>query len=294
MKPLVSIAMPVFNCEKTLKAAVHSILNQTYQNWELLLIDDGSKDNTLEIATNFKDPRIRVIADGLNQKLQRRLNQAIALSKGKYFARMDGDDIAYPERLKSQVEYLEEHPEIDLLGTRYLVFDGQGNPMGISQGNLLEHNEICHRPRAGFKILHPTWMGKLEWFRTYQYRTWVTRAEDYEILLRSYQSSHFACLSDILLAYRVANLSLKKSLLSRYNLSIILLEKAWTEKKYGWTWGVIEQLAKASVDAVAMSTGLNFKLLRHRTGNYPVSPKELRQWKQIWEQCNTDTVDIYY
>jgi len=293
MEPLVSIGMPILNCEKTLKVAVRSVLNQTYSHWELLLIDDGSEDQTLNIALSFKDPRIRVIADGLNQKLQRRLNQAISLSEGKYFARMDGDDIAYPERLKYQVEYLEEHPEIDLLGTNHLVFDGEGNPMGITQGNL-EHKEICHRPRAGFNILHPTWMGKIEWFRTYKYRTWATRSEDYEILLRSYQTSHFACLPDILLGYRVANLSLKKSLLSRYNHSRVLLEKAWVEKKYGWTWGVVEQLAKASVDAVAMSTGLNLKLLRHRTGNQQVSPKELRQWKEIWGQCNSDTENIYY
>ncbi|MEG4632700.1 glycosyltransferase family 2 protein [Microcoleus sp. AR_TQ3_B6] len=291
MEPLVSIGMPIFNCEKTLKLAVRSLLNQTYSHWELLLIDDGSEDQTLKIAMSFKDPRIRIIADGLNQKLQRRLNQAIALSQGKYFARMDGDDIAYPERLKSQVEYLEAHPEIDLLGTKYLVFDGEGKPMGITQGNL-EHNEICHRPRAGFNILHPTWMGKIEWFRTYQYQTWATRIEDYEILLRSYPTSHFACIPNILLAYRVADLSLKKILLSRYNLSKILLGKAWQEKNYGWTWGVVEQLAKGSVDVVAMSTGLNLKILRHRAGNHPVSSKELRQWKEIWEQCNRETEDI--
>ena len=74
MEPLVSIGMPIFNCEKTLKLAIRSLLNQTYAHWELLLVDDGSEDQTLNIALSFKDPRIRVIADGLNQKLQRRLN----------------------------------------------------------------------------------------------------------------------------------------------------------------------------------------------------------------------------
>lgn len=288
MEPLVSIGMPIFNCENTLKLAIRSLLNQTYSHWELLIIDDGSEDGTLKIARSFQeDRRIRVIADGLNTKLASRLNQAISMSEGKYFARMDGDDIAYPDRLRFQVEYLEEHPEIDLLGTNYLVFDGEGNPLGITKGHL-KHNQICHRPRAGFNILHPTWMGKIEWFRTYQYRTGMTLAQDYDILLRSYETSQFACLPDILLAYRVAKLSLKKSLVSRYNISKVLLEKAWLEKKYGWTWGVIEQLAKASVDTIAMSTGLNFNILRHRTGDYSVSPKELRQWKEIREKCNSD------
>ena len=101
MQPLVSIGMPVFNCEKTLIPAVNSILNQTYSNWELFLLDDGSKDKTLEIANSFKDSRIKVIVDGLNKKLPSRLNQAIEMSQGKYFARMDGDDISYPERLQS-------------------------------------------------------------------------------------------------------------------------------------------------------------------------------------------------
>jgi glycosyltransferase involved in cell wall biosynthesis len=93
MQPLVSIGMPVFNCERTLSTAIQSILNQTYANWELIIIDDGSKDKTLEIAKSFRDPRIEVINDGQNQRLPIRLNQAIALSRGKYFARMDGDDV---------------------------------------------------------------------------------------------------------------------------------------------------------------------------------------------------------
>jgi glycosyltransferase involved in cell wall biosynthesis len=88
MQPLVSIGMPVFNCERTLSTAIQSILNQTYSNWELIIIDDGSRDKTLEVANSFRDPRIEVINDGQNQRLPIRLNQAIALSRGKYFARI--------------------------------------------------------------------------------------------------------------------------------------------------------------------------------------------------------------
>ena len=156
MQPLVSIGMPVFNCEKTLNIAVQSILNQTYSNWELILIDDGSEDKTLEIANSFQDSRIKVIADGRNQQLPIRLNQAIALSRGKYFARMDGDDVSYPERLQRQVEYLEQHPEIDLLGTGSINFR-DGKATGAVQ--LEEsHAGICARPWSSFILLHPTWM----------------------------------------------------------------------------------------------------------------------------------------
>src|ERR1039458_2052600 len=96
--PLVSIGMPAFNCEKTLAVAIHSILNQTYSNWELLLMEDGSSDRTPEVAQSFSDPRISVFADQSHKGLVPRLNQAVAMSRGKYFARMDADDVAYPER----------------------------------------------------------------------------------------------------------------------------------------------------------------------------------------------------
>ncbi len=96
VSPLVSIGMPVFNCEKTLRATVASILNQDYGNWELIIIDDGSSDMTLDTARSFTDPRIRVVPGAGNLCLPARLNEAVGLSRGKYFARMDGDDISYP------------------------------------------------------------------------------------------------------------------------------------------------------------------------------------------------------
>src|SRR5215467_8662436 len=86
--PVVSIGMPCFNCEGTLAISVQSILNQTYANWELLLIDDGSSDRTLDIARSFSDPRIHVFADGTHRRLVSRLNQAVATSRGQYFARL--------------------------------------------------------------------------------------------------------------------------------------------------------------------------------------------------------------
>ncbi|AFY86731.1 hypothetical protein DSM107010_36680 [Chroococcidiopsis cubana SAG 39.79] len=283
MKPLVSIGMPVFNCEQVLTSAVNSIVNQTYQNWELILIDDGSKDKTLEVANSFSDPRIKVISDGLNLKLPRRLNQAISLSKGKYFARMDGDDISYRERLQLQVEYLEKHPKVDVLGTQILVFDGEGNPRGKSVSKV-SHVEICSRPWAGFSLAHPTWMGRTEWFRKNQYRTRAIRMEDYDLLLRTYNISCFACLPNILLGYRIESLSLKKILTARYNISTALLEKAFTEQKYLFAFGVVEQGFKALVDTFAITTSLNFQILRHRIGE-TLDESELVQWQQVFAEC---------
>lgn len=283
MEPLVSIGMPVFNCEKTISLAIRSILNQTYNNWELFLIDDGSTDTTLQIAQSFSDSRIHVIADGIHQNLPRRLNQTIAMSNGKYFARMDGDDISYPERIQTQVEYLEEHSEIDLLGTQVIVFSQHGNAQGSTAVKEF-HSQICSRPWSGFPMTHPTWIGKIEYFRKYQYRVDAIRMEDQDLLLRSYKTSKFACLPKILLAYRVDSLSLKKILIGRINFSLALIHKGFTDKDYFLFWGVIEQAAKFLVDVFAISTGLNFKILRHRIGS-PVSEQTLNQWNLIWSSC---------
>jgi glycosyltransferase involved in cell wall biosynthesis len=122
VSPLIIIGMPIFNCEETLATAIRSILNQTYDNRELLLMEDGSTDRTLEVARSFSDPRISVFTDHSNKRLTPRLNQAVAMSRGRYFAHADADDVAYPERLERQVDYLERHPEIDLLGCGMLAF----------------------------------------------------------------------------------------------------------------------------------------------------------------------------
>ncbi|MBD2308798.1 glycosyltransferase family 2 protein [Chroococcidiopsis sp. FACHB-1243] len=289
MQPLVTIGLPVLNSEKTLKAAICSILNQTYCNWELIIIDDGSKDRTLSVAQSFQDPRITVIADGLHMNLSHRLNQAISLAKGKYFARMDGDDISYPERLEAQVRYMEKHPNIDLLATRTIVFDKDGHSRGCTFATE-SHAEICSRPWSGFPLAHPTWLGKLEWFLTHQYRENAIRMEDYDLLLRTYKTSCFSCLPQILLGYRVESLSLKKILASRYHHCITLMNKAFFEKDYLLAVGVVEQAIKALVDIFAIATGLNFKLLRHRAGS-PVNQVDLIKWEATWDTCNSDNIN---
>lgn len=280
MQPLVSIGMSVFNCERTLGTAIQSILNQTYPNWELIIIDDGSKDQTLAVAKSFRDPRIKVINDGQNQRLPIRLNQAIALSHGKYFARMDGDDISYPERLQRQVEHLEQHPEIDLLGTAGVNFDQYGQATGRTPWKQ-SHAEICARPWVGFPLQHPTWMGKLDWFQKVQYRPDAIGMEDYEIMLRTYQNSQFAALPEILLGYRVTSLSLKKILVSRYHLCISLIQKALTDRQWIFVYGVFLQVAKLLVEIATVPTGFGLKLMKHRRGA-PVEESEVDQWQQTW------------
>src|ERR1041384_3373929 len=109
-KPKVTVIFPVFNGEKFLHLSIRSILNQTFRDFELLLIDDGSTDKTREIISGFEDARIRFLSNEKNEGLIFTLNLGIAEAHGEFLARMDADDIAFPERLQKQVDFLEANP----------------------------------------------------------------------------------------------------------------------------------------------------------------------------------------
>ncbi|MGC2331283.1 MAG: glycosyltransferase family 2 protein [Candidatus Acidiferrales bacterium] len=280
--PLVSIGLPAFNCEKTLAVMIRSILNQTYGNWELLLIEDGSSDRTLEVAQEFSDPRISVFTDRSHKGLVSRLNQAVAMGRGKYFARMDADDVAYPERLERQVEYQEEHPEIDLLGCGMLVFKGDGVAVG-QRPTPETHEEICQRPSDGFYIGHPTWMGRMEWFRAHPYDAKAIRAEDQVLLLRSYSTSRFACLSEVLCGYREERLDLGKILCGRYSFAAAVFKESFEHKNYFTAIAAaLRHFGKAFLDILAIATGFNYVFLRHRAR--PLDPASLQNWSEVWSQ----------
>ncbi len=211
--PQVTIAMPVYNGTKTLERAVNSILNQTYQHWQLLILDDGSTDRTVEIANTFKDKRILVFTDGQHKGISARLNQAIELAESYYFARIDADDFSYPERFFKQVAFLEEHPSIDLVGTAMRLINQKGICIGSRTFPVL-HEKITEKPwLKSISLAHPTWCGKTAWFQQWKYRA-IVKNEDQDLLLRAHESSRYANLSEILLDYTLVN-TFQKSLLSR-------------------------------------------------------------------------------
>lgn len=276
---IISIGMAVYNCQDTLPAALRSILLQTYTNWELILIDDGSDDDTLDIAKQFTDPRIKIYISEKNLGLPTQLNKAIELSHGNYFARMDGDDISYPKRLENQLDHLVSHPEIDLLGTGLIVFDDNGQICGKRVGST-SHEEICATPWTGFPIAHPTYMGRMSWFRRYGYHN-VNRAEDQDLLLRSYQNSKFAKLPEILLGYREGNLNLKKILTSRKYFGYTAFENFRQQGNLALgTRAIIEQILKGTADIIATASGHQYKILSHRAA--PITNEERLEWESIW------------
>lgn len=123
MQPMVSVIMPVYNAERFLDRAIQSILNQTYEKWELILIDDCSTDNSLELINKYSDSRIRLFRNETNRGIAQTSNRGIDESKGKYIALLDDDDEAINNRLALQVEYMEAHPDIAILGGRSIDID---------------------------------------------------------------------------------------------------------------------------------------------------------------------------
>lgn len=283
MPPLVSIGMPVHNCEKTIDQAINSILWQTCAAWELLIIDDGSSDNTIEIAKRYDDPRIKIYSDGKKQTLAKRLNQAVKLSNGEFFARMDADDIAFPERIDRQVKFLEKNNHVDIVGSRVLIFNNNGGVVGTYPFKET-HDDICRRPWAGFYLPHPTWMGRKSWFLTFPYRESMPKTQDQDLLLRAYRSSRFACIPIYLHGYRVEAISLKKILTGRLLFMGSLYRVGRKRKLWRLYYGILEQFAKSLYDLFAVLSGLKYRMMKHRA--LPVNETVSDQWKHLWSRVS--------
>ena len=198
--PLISVGVPFYNSERTMRLALRSVFAQTYENWELILVDDGSTDGSPAIAQSVKDSRVRVVSDGANKGLARRLNQIARLANGDYIARMDADDVMHPERLASQIEYLEANPGVDVVASAAYIIDENDAPTGVRSLNPLDL-----RPRAALRhglFVHPSVTGRAEWFRNNPYDDAFLGSEDRELWVRTLNTSSFAKLPRPLLFYR--------------------------------------------------------------------------------------------
>ncbi|MDN3667154.1 glycosyltransferase family 2 protein [Algibacter miyuki] len=215
---LVSIGIPFYNTEKYLKLAILSVLKQSYTNWELILMNDGSTDNSVAIAEEFanSDSRITLHNDGVNKGLPTRLNQLSQLANGQFYARMDGDDLMRPERIETQLEYLLKNPEVDLVGTGLVAIDKDNNIIGIRKGTTNDNkkytiHDLIHK---GWCV-HPTIMGKASWFKEHQYDEQLTRTEDFDLWVRTIGQSTFTKMQYLGIYYREESaLSLKKYIVS--------------------------------------------------------------------------------
>lgn len=196
--PVVSVVLPVYNGALYLRAALDSMWAQTFADFELIVVDDGSTDATPAILAECADPRLVVLRTETNTGLPAALNRSIAAARGSYIARMDADDISLPDRLARQVAYLQAHPALDVLGTGYTAITADGQPLFTHQPppthgqiawNLLFFNPVtlimARRDvlAVGYSVDFPV-------------------AQDYELWTRLIDHARFANLPDPLFLYR--------------------------------------------------------------------------------------------
>jgi glycosyltransferase involved in cell wall biosynthesis len=201
MEPVVSVILPVYNGEKYLRLAVDSILAQSLFEWELVIIDDGSTDTSPKILESYTDPRIKVFTNSQNMGVAKSLNRAIELSKGKYIARMDSDDIALPNRLTQQIAFLESHPDISICGGSIICIGTSSAVVKYAK----THTEIRAQCLFNTPFAHPVVCWRKADFERHNLRYQETppTAEDYELWERATRVLTAANLAAPLIKYRI-------------------------------------------------------------------------------------------
>lgn len=208
--PKVTVLMPVFNAELYLKQAITSILNQTFKDFEFLIINDGSSDNSVEIIKSFNDSRIRLVHNEKNLGLVKSLNKGIELAKCEYIARMDADDIAHEERLSMQMEFLDSNKDIDICGSILEEID-----TGKIYNYELNHNDIVVEMLFRSPLGHPSVVFRKEIFNKYNlYYKENCYAEDYQLWFDYKDYIKLANVQKVLLKYRVHNSKTRFSILN--------------------------------------------------------------------------------
>lgn len=198
--PLVTVLMPLYNTEKYIGEAVESILNQTYTNFEFIIIDDASTDNSVAIVQSYQDSRIQLIVKPQNTGLTVSLNMGLKLAKGKYIARMDSDDISVLNRLATQVAFMEANADVAVCGSWFQY---------INKETIIQHPEHHYEIKVALlsycAIGHPTVMLRNEFLQQHQltYNTEMEPAEDYALWAKISCLGKLANLPDVLLQYRV-------------------------------------------------------------------------------------------
>ena len=201
MNPELSIGLPVYDAGSYLKPSLQSIFAQTFKNWELIVVDDGSEDGSSEFLSTIHDPRVRVILGGTRRGLAARFNQIVQAARAPYIARMDADDMLDRQRLEKQLGYLRAHPDVDVVGCGLRCLDKCGRPTGMRLVST-DHARICADPLQGVQLAHATVVGKTDWFRKHPYNEGNRSCEDRELWLKSYKTSQFANLREPLYYYR--------------------------------------------------------------------------------------------
>ena len=196
--------MSVYNSISTLEKCLESIFSQSYREWHMLIVDDGSNDGSGALLNKIKDKRVTILKNKVNRGLAYSLNKAISLCDAELIARVDSDDIQHIDRLENQVIYMKENPKVDLLCSAAYIKNSKGCKKLIMPTS---HKEISSRLKKSNCIIHPTIMVRANFFLNYGlYNETFRRAQDYELWLRALKKgARFGALNKPLIYYNTNN-----------------------------------------------------------------------------------------
>ncbi|MFT4567959.1 MAG: glycosyltransferase involved in cell wall biosynthesis [Saprospiraceae bacterium] len=226
--PEVTVIMACYNAEDSVSLAIQSILNQTFSNFKFIVVDDGSKDSTASVLEEWSlsDDRIDVLRNKQNKGLSASLNRAIDLVETPFIARMDADDEALPNRLQLQFDYMQSHPNVDVLGSAVLTRSGNDKECSGKIPMPSSHEEIVSRVFKKSLVLHPTIMIKTEVYkRIGTYDNTVRWAEDADLWYRIYDQVTWANLESPLLKYTVKSKLTRKIIYNNLKVKITNLKR---------------------------------------------------------------------
>lgn len=232
--PKVTVLMSVYNGEKYLYEAIDSILNQTFKDFEFLIINDGSTDGIADILKSYEDPRIKIINNEKNIGLTKSLNVGLKMVKGKYIARQDADDISMPERLEKEVVFLDNNKNVGLVGTYYFVINEKGKILHTIKC-LTESRELNEKLLEGNQFGHGLIMFRKECIdKVGAYREEFIFAQDFDFCLRIAEIYNVANIPEHLYKWRLNLKSIsvtKKIQQDKY--ALLAIEMAKERRKFG-------------------------------------------------------------
>lgn len=291
MLPPITIGIPFYNAENFLLDSIKSVFAQTHQDWELILIDDGSTDNSLRIAQSISDPRVRVYSDGQNKKLAARLNEIITLAKFDFVARMDADDLMSPNRISTLLKFLIENPEYDLVSCGTYSVNNSLELIGVRGESIINYT-LEGLMNKSQRFLHAGLVAHRSWFEKNKYNEELIIGEDVELWRRTAKAGDFraASIETPLYIYREEqNVTLRKLLTSyaverRYTVNLIdgRLRKA---RRLAVSW--LRSMAVILLDKLGR---LDF-LLNRRQSHAP-DQRSLTEYREILDLVRNTLLPI--
>jgi glycosyltransferase involved in cell wall biosynthesis len=275
----VSVLLPVYNCERYVAEAIDSILAQSFDDFELIIVNDGSTDRSDEIVRSFTDSRIVYLENDQNEGLVRALNSGLSIASGVFIARMDADDISYPGRFEKQVSYLHAHPEIGVLGSAMQEINSEGRAISSCRFPA-NHDLIAWSLCFRNPIVHPSVMMRREILTNNGgYPTELIIPEDYYLWHLLISKTEFANLLEILIKYRQHENSVRVRLKDQHQKNRVAISQKIISKYLGvevplkivkGLWGY-DCENKEELDQVF---DLIHSLLRHGEENHDFSEAE--------------------